>query len=123
MEFLQDREALFAWIGGLSLLTLIVSAIAAPMIIRRMPYDYFLENDTKADELRSRHPVLRVIFLILKNLVGGILLAGGILMLITPGQGLLTMVIGLMLMDFPGKRALEVRLIRVGPLKRAIEWI
>ena len=123
MEFLQDREALFAWIGGLSFLTLIVSAIAVPIIVKRMPYDYFLEDDVRADEMRSQHPVLRIIFLILKNLIGGILLAGGILMLITPGQGLLTMVIGLMLMDFPGKRALEIRLIRIGPLNRAIAWI
>lgn len=123
MEFLQDQEALFAWIGGLSLLTLVVSAVAVPVIVKRMPHDYFLEDDIKADELRNQHPVLRFIFLVLKNLVGGILLAGGILMLITPGQGLLTMVIGLMLMNFPGKRALEVRLIRVGPLKRAIDWI
>lgn len=123
MDFFQDREALIAWIGGLSFLTLIVSAVAVPIVVKRMPYDYFLEEDHKADELRAQHPVLRIIFLVLKNLVGAILLLGGILMLITPGQGLLTMVIGLMLMDFPGKHALEVRLISIGPLKRAIDWI
>ena len=123
MDFLRDQESLLAWIGGLSLLTLVVSFIVVPIVVRRMPYDYFLENDVKADEMRQQHPVLRTAVLTLKNLIGGILLLGGILMLVTPGQGLLTMVIGLMLMDFPGKRALEIRLIRIAPLKRAIDWI
>lgn len=123
MDWLSDRESLLAWIGGLSLLTIIVSFIAVPIIVRRMPYDYFLEDDTRAEELRKQHPVLRIIFLIVKNLVGSILVIGGILMLLTPGQGVLTILIGLLLMDFPGKRKLEVRLIRIGPLKKAIDWI
>jgi len=33
-------------------------------------------------------------------------------MLLLPGQGLLTILIGLLLLDFPGKRALELRLLR-----------
>lgn len=123
MDFLRDQEALLAWIGGLSILTLVISFFAVPFLVRRMPYDYFLEGGTKTEEMRQRHPLLRVLILILKNLIGGILLAGGILMLVTPGQGLLTMVIGLMLMDFPGKRSLEIRLIRIAPLNRAIGWI
>ena len=47
----------------------------------------------------------------LKNLVGGILLLGGIAMLVLPGQGLLTMLIGVSLMDFPGKRTIERKLV------------
>ncbi|MEM1443565.1 MAG: hypothetical protein AAGF67_14565, partial [Verrucomicrobiota bacterium] len=54
---------------------------------------------------------------------GGILLIGGILMLITPGQGVLTIMIGLLLMNFPGKRRFEIWLIRLKPLNRAIQWI
>lgn len=122
-SWVKDRDTLFAWIGGLSLFTLIASAIAVPILIRRMPSDYFLENDPKAQALREEHPALRISFLVVKNLVGAILLVGGILMLITPGQGLLTIMIGLMLMDFPGKRKLEIRLVRFGPLNRGINWI
>lgn len=36
----------------------------------------------------------------------------GIAMLVLPGQGLLTILIGLLLLDFPGKRAVELRLVR-----------
>lgn len=122
-SYVRDRETLFAWIGGLSFLTLIVSAIAVPIVIRRMPYDYFLENHVVADAIRQQHPVLRITFLVLKNLIGGILLVGGLLMLLTPGQGVLTMMIGLMLMNFPGKRRFEIWLVGLGPINRAIHWI
>ena len=35
----------------------------------------------------------------------------GLAMLVLPGQGLLTILIGLMLLDFPGKRRLERRIV------------
>tara|TARA_R110000850_G_scaffold22504_3_gene66632 strand:- start:2463 stop:2867 length:405 start_codon:yes stop_codon:yes gene_type:complete len=120
---MRERETLVAWIGILSLATLIVSAVAVPIVIRRMPRDYFLEKSEEADAFRHQHPVLRLLFHLLKNLVGGILVIGGLIMFLTPGQGLLTLVIGLMLMDFPGKRRLEIKLIRFKPLNRAIAWI
>jgi len=40
-----------------------------------------------------------------------VLLAAGIAMLVLPGQGILTMLIGISLVDFPGKRQLERKLI------------
>lgn len=122
-EWIKERETLLAWIGSLSFLTLVVSAVAVPIVIRRMPHDYFLETSESTEAIRERHPVLRLLFLILKNLIGGILLLGGLIMLITPGQGVLTILIGLMLMNFPGKRRFEIWLIRLGPLNRGINWI
>ncbi|MDA8908825.1 hypothetical protein N9I65_01475 [bacterium] len=119
----KERETLLAWIGSLSLLTLVVSAILVPIVIRRMPHDYFLDDSESVEAIREGHPVLRVLFLVMKNLIGGILVLGGIIMLLTPGQGVLTMLIGLMLMNFPGKRRFEIWLIRLGPLNRAINWI
>lgn len=122
-QWVRSHEKLFVWIGSLSLLTLIVSFIAVPMVIRRMPYDYFLETSEEAEAIREQHPALRLVFLILKNLLGLVLVAGGLIMFFTPGQGILTLVIGLLLMNFPGKRRFEIRLIRLKPLKRAVDWI
>jgi hypothetical protein len=49
-----------------------------------------------------------------KNLAGAILMLLGLAMALpgVPGQGVLTMIIGLTLLDFPGKRELERRLVR-----------
>jgi hypothetical protein len=122
-NWLTRQETLVAWAGGLSVLTLIVSFLVVPIVIRRMPHDYFLENDVQAEALREEHPLLRILFLLLKNLLGAILVIGGLIMFVTPGQGVLTLLIGLLMMNFPGKRRLEIRLIRIKPVHRAIDWI
>ncbi|MDF1738807.1 MAG: hypothetical protein P1U86_06590 [Verrucomicrobiales bacterium] len=122
-EWVRQHDKVFYWIGAISLATVIVSFVAVPIVIRRMPYDYFLEDSEVADQLREQHPVLRVLFLILKNLIGGILVIGGLIMFLTPGQGVLTLLIGLLLMDFPGKRGLEIRLMKLKPVKKTVDWI
>jgi hypothetical protein len=61
--------------------------------------------------MKDHHPVLRVIGLAVKNAVGLVFLLAGFAMLFLPGQGILTMLIGISLVDFPGKRRLEATLI------------
>ena len=61
--------------------------------------------------------------LILKNTVGALLLVVGIAMLVLPGQGILTILMGLMLSDVPGKRRLELWLVKRPPVLRALNWM
>ena len=44
-------------------------------------------------------------------------------MLVTPGQGVLTILVGLLFLDFPGKFALERRLVQMKPVLAAIVWV
>ena len=44
-------------------------------------------------------------------------------MLALPGQGLLTIFMGLMLMNFPGKRSLELRIIRIPSILKSVNWM
>jgi UPF0716 family protein affecting phage T7 exclusion len=60
---------------------------------------------------------------VLKNLIGAVLLVGGIAMLVLPGQGLLTMLLGLSLINFPGKFWLERKLIQRRAVHRSVNWI
>jgi hypothetical protein len=93
-----------------SLAGFIGSLIAIPLILVRLPPDYF---DTRVPRhwMKDHHPVLRVIGLVVKNAIGVVFLVAGFAMLFLPGQGILTMLIGISLMDFPGKRRLEAKLI------------
>ncbi|MDX9970309.1 MAG: hypothetical protein RBS56_00170 [Candidatus Gracilibacteria bacterium] len=80
-------------------------------MILRIPADYF-ENETTPSLKKMQIPkFLNISFLVLKNILGLILFLGGFMMLFTPGQGILSMIIGLSLTNFPGKRSLERRLI------------
>jgi hypothetical protein len=66
--------------------------------------------------------VIRALALVGKNLAGVVLVLLGLIMALpgVPGQGLLTALIGLTLLSFPGKRRVERRFVRIPALLRAI---
>ncbi len=105
-----------------SIVSFVASLIAIPIILVRLPPDYFCERSSKG-WLNSRHPILRILLLGLKNLAGVILIVGGLAMLVLPGQGLLTLLIGVSMTDFPGKRTLERRLIGRPAVLKAINAV
>jgi hypothetical protein len=86
------------------------SLIAIPLILVRLPADYF-DTRTPRHWMKDHHPALRLMGLVAKNVMGIVFLLAGFAMLFLPGQGVLTMLIGISLMDFPGKRALEARMV------------
>ncbi|MBX3617582.1 PGPGW domain-containing protein [Nitrosomonas sp.] len=93
-----------------SIISFIGSLIAIPWILIRLPSDYF-DLRVPRHWMKDRHLVLRTIGLIIKNVTGAIFLFAGFLMLFLPGQGLLTMLIGISFIDFPGKRKLEAKIV------------
>jgi hypothetical protein len=102
------------WWWGLaaSLLLFVGSAVLVTFIVLGWPVDHF-RRAGRRPFWGHRHPAIRVTGLILKNLAGAILVALGIVMALpgVPGQGLLTALIGITLINFPGKAQLERRLI------------
>jgi hypothetical protein len=73
--------------------------------------------------LADSHPIPRALLLAGKNALGFVLVLTGIFMLLLPGQGLLTIIAGMMLLDFPGKQLLERRLVRRPLVLRSINWL
>jgi hypothetical protein len=123
LAWLQSHESLLAWLSAASVLMFVGSLSAIPWLVLRIPADYFLRQRHYADRWKPRHPLLRIVFLAVKNSIGGLLLLAGIVMLVTPGQGVLTILVGLLFLDFPGKFALERRLVRMKPVQAAIAWM
>ncbi len=97
-------------IGVASILMCVGTLVLIPLIVIRLPTDYFLHAGARM-WMEGYHPILRYVGLTVKNVVGLMFLLAGIAMLVLPGQGLLTMVIGISLLDFPGKRHIEHRLL------------
>jgi len=98
------------WLTALSFVFFIGTLIAIPFILVRLSADYF---DVRVPRpwMQHHHPVLRVVGHIVKNVLGTVFLFAGFLMLFLPGQGVLTMLIGISMLDFPGKRKIEAKLI------------
>ena len=106
---------LFEWLKaygvmliGVSVASFIVSILFCTLVIAYLPPDYFLPNRRTS---RIRHPVLRVALKCLKNLLAVVLVVVGIIQIPLPGQGVLTILIGIIISDIPGKRKLERRII------------
>ena len=96
----------------LFLVTFAISLAIVSFIMVKIPADYF-RKDRPRELWSDRHPVVRFFGVFMKNLLGLLLVALGIVMSIpgVPGQGILTILLGIMLLDFPGKRDLEHRLV------------
>jgi hypothetical protein len=97
------------------------SMVLVTFIVIGWPVDHFRRAGRRAF-WAHRHPAVRIAGLVLKNLAGALLVALGIVMALpgVPGQGLLTALIGLTLLNFPGKTDLERRLISRPAVLRAI---
>jgi hypothetical protein len=105
----------------LFLITFAISLAIVSFIMVRIPADYF-QKDRPRDLWSDRHPAIRILGLFAKNVLGVLLVALGILMSIpgVPGQGILTILLGVMLLDFPGKSNLEHKLVSRPPVLKAI---
>ena len=108
VETFRAQEELL-WLLGLgSIVLFVLSALLIPWIIIVLPTDFFTRMKVRA--FSGRHPVIAFFLIILRNMLGSVLLIAGIIMLFIPGQGLLTILIALALIDFPGKHNLLLRM-------------
>jgi uncharacterized membrane protein YbaN (DUF454 family) len=91
-------------------------------LLVRIPATYFLDSHPRHFWI-DRHPVIRYLGLAAKNLFGVVLVGIGIIMALpgVPGQGILTILFGVMLLDFPGKRRLEKWLVRLPWVRSSID--
>lgn len=89
-----------------------ISLGVVSFILVKIPPDYFKEDRPNAF-WSGRHPMIRLLGILGKNLLGIILVALGIVMSIpgVPGQGILTILLGIMLLDFPGRQKFERKIV------------
>ena len=105
----------------MSFLIFIFSLVTIKWLVALIPSDYFVsKKDTK---FKSEYPFIWLISMIIKNIIGYVLIIGGILMLLLPGQGLFTIFIGLMMSNYPGKYYIEKKFIAIPSILKTINWL
>jgi len=109
--WVQDHQVLFQTLGLLSLVLFVVSLVVFPMVVANLPVDYFVRDKRDPAHQQRRHPVIWALLAVVKNIIGFVLILAGIAMLVLPGQGILTILMGVAVANFPGKYALERRLV------------
>jgi hypothetical protein len=113
---MRDQPGLLTGLTIFSVVMLVASVFLVPAHLARMPADYFVRS---ASSVRRRNPV----WWLLRNLFGGVLLLAGIAMLVLPGQGILTILFALEVMEFPGKHRIELAIVRRRPVLLAVNWL
>jgi hypothetical protein len=123
MDLLTEHQHLLWWMGVGSAFVFVISLLSLPWLVAQIPDDYFVPKKRQPTQWKTRQPLIRLVILIGKNCLGYVLLLGGILMLFLPGQGLLTMITGLLLIDYPGKFRLERRIVNTPAVLKSLNWL
>jgi hypothetical protein len=118
MEWLTSYWHSLSWnsvfLGaGVFVLSLVLSFAAIAVVMVKIPENYF-SSHYEQDFLPNSPWIVRWGAVILKNLLGIFLILLGIVLSLpgVPGQGILTILLGLIMIDIPGKRPLEARIIK-----------
>lgn len=118
-DWLTPLEPWLPWMTGAGIIMALLSMLAIPWLLVRMPANYFNRHSSPGHWRRPSGWLLWV----LRNTLAVLLLLAGIAMLVLPGQGMLTIVIAIMVSTFPGKYRLERAIMRRPGILRAANWI
>ena len=122
IQWIEGNEVVLGWLAALSAVTFVGSLAAVPWLIARVPHDYFASGGAHHIPWAERHPIVRAALIVGKNVLGSMFVVAGLLMLVLPGQGVLTIVVGIVLLDFPGKQPMLRRIIAQPPVLQSANW-
>ncbi|WPE16951.1 PGPGW domain-containing protein [Candidatus Thioglobus autotrophicus] len=119
-EYFNQYEELLILVSLISAVVFVLTLLLTPYLLGLIASDYFtMENPHKLEIKHIGH----IIAVIIKSVIGLALLLAGIIMLVTPGQGVISILLGLFLMEFPGKRKLELKIINHDPTFKTLNWL
>ena len=122
-NWFDEYPSILIWLGGSSLFIFMFSILGVSWLVSQIPETYFLHNKRSPPIWKINFPLFRLITLIIKNLIGIFLIIGGLMMLVLPGQGLLTIVTGFLFLDYPGKYKLERKIVSTPLILKGLNWI
>ena len=128
-DSLSDLFSAMSWRGFLiwALIfvgTFFINLAIVSFILVKIPANHFSKS-RKTKFWSGPRPLLHAAGVVGKNIGGLLLVAVGIVLSLpgVPGQGLLTVLLGIMLLDFPGRRRLEQKLLSRPSIINAINGL
>ena len=120
--WLENNSYIFFYAGIVSILIFVFSMVGLRLFIIAIPPDYFI-NKKRVSALKNRSILLWIIYIVFKNIIGYIFIIMGLVALVLPGQGILMILVGLMMSDYPKKFDLEKKIITIKAVRKGINWI
>lgn len=122
IEWITDHPAIVWTLAGSSLAMFVASLLLMPALVTRIPADYFTHPRRPPSLLEDQPTSLRLFLRLGKNVLGGAFVLAGVAMLALPGQGILTLLAGVLLLDIPGKYRFEKWMVSRDWVRRSINW-
>lgn len=119
LSWLSEHSLSLSAIATVSIIMLVVSLIAAPWVVSRLPENYLLARLKR----HSRPTAWQLLKMICRALLGLIVVLLGVIMLITPGPGLIMLLLGISIAEFPGKNRLLVYLATRPNVLSSLNWM
>lgn len=104
-----------------SVISFLAAMFLMPLVASKIPADYFSDEHKKP--FAPQNVILYLLYKILKNLFGVFMALLGVILLFTPGQGLLCILIASILLDYPGKFRFQRFLISKKPVWKGLNWL
>ena len=108
-----NYQGILIYVSLLSIFLFIISIIVTPIIICKIPHNYFIKEKKRISIFKK----------IIKNIFGIFFLIIGFVFLFTPGQGILTILIGIIFLDFPNKKNLQMKFIKKYKIIKPLNYI
>lgn len=122
-HWFQAHAGLTTGLFVASVVLLVVSLWIGHYYLTTIPADYFQRRHVPLANWRHSRPILWWSLIVGKNVLGALFALAGIIMFFTPGQGILTLLMGLALMDFPGKQRIERAIVRRPAVRTLIDGL
>ena len=118
-SWIQEYRFVVSLVASVSLVLLAISILAAPWAVGRLPADYLL------NERGRSYPagLLGKLIIVLRTLTGFALVLLGLLMMLTPGPGLIVKLLGISITEFPGKHRLFIYIATRPRVFTTLNWL
>ena len=120
-DWIRDNDQLIQWVGIASIFLFFLSLFLLRYVILRLPEDYFIKVSSISKS--NSKSLKKIIVRIAKNALGFLLTICGIVLLFTPGQGMITILIGLCLIDLAFVNQWKKKMIYNSKVQKALNWI
>ncbi|HEY4310898.1 MAG TPA: PGPGW domain-containing protein [Pirellulales bacterium] len=122
-DYARSHVSLLVASVAVWIVSVVVTLWVARYYLVSIPADYFAHPHRPLAAWQGSHPARRWALLVAKNVLGAVFLAAGLVMLVTPGSGWIALLLGLYLLDIPGKRAVERRILQRPAILRLVNRV
>ncbi len=106
--------------GTVILVSSVLSFGALWLAVCIAPPDLFFRTGERP---HNRHPLLHLIWVITRNVLGYVMIVIGAIYLIFPGPGMPWLLLGAALVDLPGKRNIVRKMILMRSVQICLDWL